>query len=400
MSHSRHPMWSKPTHHLDVEKASDHVHWVELFFDLIHVVTIFLLGNFLSHHLDWAGFWIFTGLFVAIFFAWADSTVYNSLFISTDLAHRILMAIQVVTAMFMAAALPAVTGGGWSYFALAYAVNRTMTAVLYLRASSTESAAHVLARRQGTNFLVLGAVFAVSAFLPQPFGWIVFALGLAAIQIQYMAPRFGTLRIAHFIPRLGHLSERFGLIMLILLGEGFFKLVVTLSDKGIYKLGTGALVNLGIGGLSIFMLAWIYFDSVGNARPKSRDIKVLLGWWLGHLVLMWATVMLGVALAGEIYAGFAAPYPLGYGLLGTGGLALFILMIWYLQTLIANREIVRRHAHGGVRIFGIVIALLLMVIIQHLPGLAANTIFAFALWSQIIWPLSRSWRDWKREPSS
>lgn len=73
------PFWRKPRHHLDAVSPSDHVHWVELFFDLIHVVTIFLLGNFLSHHLDLHGFWIFTGLFIAIFFAWADSSVYNSL---------------------------------------------------------------------------------------------------------------------------------------------------------------------------------------------------------------------------------------------------------------------------------------------------------------------------------
>ena len=68
-----HPMWRLPKHHLDYEDAHDHVHWVELFYDLIHVVIIFLLGNFLSDHLTWVGFLAFAGIFTAVWFAWADS---------------------------------------------------------------------------------------------------------------------------------------------------------------------------------------------------------------------------------------------------------------------------------------------------------------------------------------
>ena len=45
MSLENHPMWRLPKHHLDHDDAHDHVHWVELFYDLIHVVIIFLLGN-------------------------------------------------------------------------------------------------------------------------------------------------------------------------------------------------------------------------------------------------------------------------------------------------------------------------------------------------------------------
>ena len=56
MALNDHPMWRKPQHHHDLENTHDHVHWVELFYDLIHVVTIFLLGNYLSDHLDLQGF--------------------------------------------------------------------------------------------------------------------------------------------------------------------------------------------------------------------------------------------------------------------------------------------------------------------------------------------------------
>ncbi|SER80339.1 low temperature requirement A protein (LtrA) [Tranquillimonas rosea] len=75
MALSDFPIWRRPRHHMDVEAPGHHVHWVELFFDLVHAVTIFQLGNFLSDHLDPGGLLVFTGLFLAVFFAWADSSV-------------------------------------------------------------------------------------------------------------------------------------------------------------------------------------------------------------------------------------------------------------------------------------------------------------------------------------
>ena len=98
-------------------------------------------------------------------------------------------------------------------------------------------------------------MFALSAFLPTPVAYWVFAAGVAAIQLQYMLPRVGTLRFERFVPQLGHISERFGLLMLILLGEGFFKLVVTLAEKGVYSVSAGTLFNVTMGGLSLFALA-------------------------------------------------------------------------------------------------------------------------------------------------
>lgn len=391
------PIWRKPQHHLDVEKPSDHVHWVELFFDLVHVVTIFLLGNFLSHHLNWEGFWIFTGLFVAFFYAWADSSVYNSLYISTDIPHRLIMAAQIVTVMFFAAALNGVTGDGWVYFALAFAANRALTGLLYWRARGHERDRGGFAYEHGRNFFVLAIVFAVSAVLPRPLAYWVFGAGVVGIQLQYMLPRFGTLRFERFVPRLGHISERFALIVLILLGEGFFKMVVTLSEKGVYKPGAGALFNMAVGGLSLFALAWIYFDGVGAARPKSRTPGVLLAYWFGHVVLMWSTVTIGVALAGEIYVGFLEPYPYDYGVIGSVGLGVFLTSVWLLQRLVEGRDISRRHSHGGVRLFGVAMTLITFAALPYVPAIAGNALFGVALFSQIVWPLATALREMRAE---
>lgn len=391
------PIWRKPRHYMDTENPSDHVHWVELFFDLVHVVTIFLLGNFLSHHLDWQGFWVFTGLFLVFFYAWADSSVYNSLYISTDIPHRIIMSAQIVTVMFLAASLNSATGNGWPYFALAFAANRALTALLYWRARVSDREHHGLAYEQGRNFFILAVIFAISAFLPRPLAYWVFGAGIAAIQLQYMIPGFGTLRFERFVPRLGHLSERFALIMLILLGEGFFKMVVTLSDKGIYKPGAEALFNMAVGGLALFALAWVYFDSVGNAKPKGRDARTMLTYWFGHITLMWSTILIGVALAGEIYVGFMEPYPYGYGVLGSVGMLVFLSSIWLLQQLVEGRDTTRRHANGKVRAFGIAASLVTLLMLPYVPAIVGNLLFGTALFSQVLWPLATALREMQEQ---
>jgi low temperature requirement protein LtrA len=391
------PIWRRPRHHFDVEHPGDHVHWVELFFDLIHVVTVFMLGNYLSHHLDWHGLLVFTGLFLAIFFAWADSSVYNSLYISTDIPHRSVMAVQIVTMMFIAAAIPEVTHEGWPYFTLGYALNRALTAWLYWRARRVGAEASSLAGEQGRNFFVLAGIFAISTFLPRPLAYWVFGAGVLLIQVQYMAPGIGTLRFERFVPRLGHLSERMGLMMLILLGEGFFKLVVTLADKGISRVGAGTLLNLVMGGLSLFALAWIYFDSAGNAKPKSRTRPVLLCYWFAHIVILWSTVLVGVALAGEVHVGLWEPYPTDYGVIGTIGLAVFLAALWCLQLLVEGRDVTRSYHSGRLRLFGIAMAMIVFAIHPFVPSIIGNLGWGVAIFSQIGVPLYRSMQDIRQD---
>ncbi|CAH1042104.1 low temperature requirement protein A [Halomonas sp. TD01] len=387
------PVWRQPRHHMDAEDSNDHVHWVELFFDLVHVVTIFMLGNFLSSHLDIHGFLVFSAMFLAVFFAWADSSVYNSLYISTDIPHRTIMAFQIVTMMVIAAAIPEILEGGWVYFALGYAFNRALTAYLYWRARRVGAETTSLAAEQGRNFFILAGLFALSAVLPRPVGYWVFGAGIVLIQLQYMMPRVGTLRFERFRPRLHHISERFGLLMLILLGEGFFKLVVTLSDKSISTVGLDTLVNFIMGGFSLFALAWIYFDCVGNAQPKSQKTSFTVTYWLTHIVIMWSAVLIGVALAGEVYVGFMEPYPLGYGMVGNIGLVVFLCALWILQHTVEGRDITRRYHSAGVRVFGIATALLLFVIFPNVPSIVANLVWGVALFSQVAVPFYRAVRD-------
>ena len=396
MALQKHPMWRAPQHHMDAENANDHVHWIELFYDLIHVVTIFILGNYLSHHLTFEGFFIFAGLFTAVWFAWADSSVFNSLYVSTDVKHRLIMSSQIVTAMMVAASIPYVHDGGWVFFALAYAANRFITAWLYHRTSCLGVEETVLANKVSRNFFALAAVFAISAFLPAPFGYLLFAAGIVAIQLLYMLPKIGVLDCARFMPRLGHMAERFALLLLIVVGEGFFKLVVTLADKGIHKVSPDIFINFVFGGFAVFVVCWLYFDFVGNGKPKNTQKSTLVCWWLAHLVLMLSAVMIGVALAGEVKVGLWDPYPLKYAAIGCVGLAGYLLALRWIEVNIEPRT-AHRFGTLGVRLFGIVLALVTLVIVPYVPSLVGNLLWGTALMSQVFIPLWRAYFTLLRE---
>ncbi|NOD93605.1 low temperature requirement protein A [Ruegeria sp. HKCCD4884] len=391
-----HPIWRKPQHHQDLDHAHDHVHWAELFYDLIHVVTIFLLGNYLSHHLDLHGFLVFAGVFITLWYAWGELSMFNSIYVSTDFWHRLIMAVMICTVMFMAAAIPAIDGKGWVFFAFGFAANRAMIAALYYRARRANSSGESMSTAQIRNFSVFAVIFAIGAFLPTPLAYWVFAAAMVATQAMYMIPGVTVLRFERFVPRLGHMAERFALLTLIVLGEGFFKLVVTLSEKGIYKVSPDVLVNFVIGGVSMFVMCWVYFDFVGNAKPKDKKVSTLVIWWLAHLILMLCGVMVGVALAAEVKVGFWEPYPTEYAAIGCFGLAGYIAMLWVLQNVIEHR-LASDFGRWDVRVFGIVLAIICFFVVPHVPSLVGNLIWGTALLSQIAIPLTRAWTQFRHE---
>ena len=391
-----HPMWRKPQHHQDLDHTHEHVHWAELFYDLIHVVTIFLLGNYLSTHLDFIGFLVFAGVFITLWYAWGELSIFNSIYVSTDIWHRLIMSVMICTVMFMAAAIPAIDGKGWVFFALGFAANRAMIAALYFRARRTNLSSESLCSEQVRNFSFFAVVFAITAFLPKPYAYWAFAGGMVATQILYMIPSMTVIRFDRFVPRAGHMAERFALLTLIVLGEGFFKLVVTLSEKGIYKAAPDVLVNFVIGGVSMFVMCWIYFDFVGNGKPKNTRPATLITWWLAHLTLMLCGVMVGVALAAEVKVGFWEPYPTKYAAIGCFGLAGYIAMLWVLRHVIEHR-VASEFGRADVRLFGIGLAIATFFIVPHVPALVGNLLWGTALFSQIVIPVFRAWRRFRHE---
>jgi low temperature requirement protein LtrA len=330
-------------------------------------------------------------MFSVLWYAWGELSIFNSIYVSTDLWHRIIMSMMIFTVMFMAAAIPAIEGGGWVFFALGFAINRTMLAALYFRAGYTGRSLCPMCREQIRNFLIFAAIFAVTAFLPRPHAYWIFAVAMIATQAVYMIPPVSVLRFSRFEPRLAHMGERFALLTLIVLGEGFFKLVLTLSKIGIYNVAPDVLVNFVIGGVAMFAMCWLYFDFIDNGKLRDSELSTLVVWWLAHLTLMLCGVMVGVALAAEVKVGFLEPYPADYAAVGCFGLAGYIAMLWVLRRVIQDR-LNPDFARGDVSLFGVVLAIATFFVVPQVPSLVSNLLWCTALVSQIAVPVVRSRR--------
>ena len=144
------------------------------------------------------------------------------------------------------------------------------------------------------------------------------------------------------------------------------------------------------------MECWIYFDFVGNGKPKDKKKWTLVSWWLAHLILMMSAVMVGVALAGEVKVGFWEPYPLKYGVIGCTGLAIFLLSLLWIQLNIEKR-VAHRFATAKIRLFGVVLALVTLPILPHVPAIIGNLLWGTALISQIALPVTRAYLTFSRE---
>lgn len=267
--------------------------WLELFFDLVFVVTIAELGTRLSGDATLHGFLEFAALFVPVWWAWAGFTFYANRFDTDDLLYRLL----VLTAMFGIAAMAAnihhAFEGGSAGFALSYVFVRVVLLVLYARAIRYVEAARPFASLFFAAFALAVVVWLASLAVPQPARYWLWALALA---VEISAPVLGWRRVptAPVDPR--HLPERFGLMTIIVLGESVFAVVVGVAGVS-WEVASSAAAMAGF--LAAVSIWWIYFGFMDVMRIFGRGLARGLIFTYTH-VLVWAgiaTLGVGVKLA-------------------------------------------------------------------------------------------------------
>ena len=292
------------------DNANRHATWLELFYDLVFVVVIFQLAHNLEEDFSLYGFLGFLALFVPVWWSWTGAAFYATRFDTDDLGHRILVLLQMVGAAALAVNVSDALGNDSAGFALSYAAIRIILVLEYVRTgiSKSFSSATPLIRRYTRGFLCAAIVWIISAFVPPPFRFLLWGIGLAIDFATLMTA--GRLQ-SQFAPHISHLPERMGLFIIIVLGESVLEVVAGISkiDFDIYST-----LILGLS-LSIpFSLWWLYFDSVDGAPIRALREKGRIGlyslWLVGHFPLVVAITSVGVGL-GYITSnvrGLALPY--------------------------------------------------------------------------------------------
>lgn len=278
-----------------------HATWLELFYDLVFVVTISQLSHYLFHEISLSNFFQFLFLFIPVWWAWIGTAFFATRFYSDDIVHRILLLLQMGGAGVMAVNISGAFSNTFSGFALSYAFIRLILVIEYIRVFRnitrirSELVHHPLIKRYIVGFSIAAIIWLISAFVPITEAR--FMLWIIGLIVDFATPITAGKLHSQFAPDVSHLPERMGLFTLIVLGESIVGIVTGMTEQNleIYSLTVASL------GLCIsFSLWWLYFDSSGRLPirilQEKGNIAIYYIWLYTHFPLVVAITVVGVGI--------------------------------------------------------------------------------------------------------
>jgi low temperature requirement protein LtrA len=264
MATSLRERWLRPPQlrTLETEEAERHATWLELFFDLVFVVSIAEVVHTLEDDPSLTGFLGTAGLFVPIWWAWVGYTVYADRFDTDDLLHRVLMLTGMLAVIAMALSVHDALHGGSRRFALSYVAVRTIVLLLNARARRHALPARPLLNLYLAAFSASALLWLASAFVPAPGRYVLWAVGLV---VELSAPWLGRRRIEQAPIQRSHIAERVGLFALIVLGESVVRVAQGAAEV---EWTAGTLAVAAAGFLAVVCLWWAYFEHIDGVAIR------------------------------------------------------------------------------------------------------------------------------------
>ena len=352
--------------------------WLELFFDLVFVISVAELVHRLGHHVSVVEVGQFIALFIPAWWCWVGHTVYATRFDTDDMIHRLLTFTMMFAAAIMAMQIPTAFKNGSMGFAAGYVLARLCLLMLYIRARR-----HVPEAREMTTLYLsgfgLGALsWFISLLVPPPERFILWGIGIG---IDFIIPWLGRKTILQKAPLdTSHFPERFGLFTIIVLGETILAVVSGLSDKVWRWPSITAAILAFILAVSIWWLYFTYIHKADHAGKLGSGQPFIYG----HLPLVLALAAIGAGVKNMILEAHESALSFQTNILLTGAIG-----IWLLSFLLIQYVSIERSLLAPLRI-PYAAAFLVSVMLSfgwHLPLLVVllvfNLIFAVLLLMQL-----------------
>ena len=274
-----------------------HATWLELFFDLVFVITVGRLAARFGHHLDVHGLLEFLGLFIPVWWIWVGHTVYATRFDRDDTVQRLLTFGQMlaVAALALHVGKEKEAAEAARAVVVCYLAARVCLLGLYTWTHVIRRDARVVTTMALVGYTVGGACWAVSLAFEPPAAFLFWGLGiladLAAPLVTRLFARLPHLDTAHF-------PERFGLLVIIVLGETILAAINGLAHVHWNAPAIGAAV-LGFG-LAI-TLWWMYFSYATRASFVCT-LGTGRAYIFLHLPVTLSIIVLGLSVESTILA--------------------------------------------------------------------------------------------------
>ena len=325
------------------EAAGKRVSWVELYFDLIFVFAVGQLSHLMVADPHWGGLGRALGLFIPLWWTWIGFAVLYNRHGEDRTSQRLLVLAGTLPCAVAAIETHAAAGGHGMAFTFALAGARLILALAFAFTAGQ-------ARRVALGYGLSTVAFAVSAFVPSPWRYSLWAIALLqeagflllrdgehahersgqhpparrsrteSVRAMFRPPADPARRVDA-----SHLAERFGLMIIILLGE--VVVAVAASAAGVPEHGPQYWLGLLAGLVLAGALWWIYFTAAAPIseyvlRASGGNPAMAYGLYAGgHLSPAFSllTMAAGVSL---VLSG-AAPAAAAWFI--TGGLASYLL---------------------------------------------------------------------------
>jgi low temperature requirement protein LtrA len=260
-------------------EAGKRVSWVELYLDLVFVLGVGQLAHVIVSEPTHQSVWIALGLFVTLWWTWVGFAVQYNRHGADEPLHRLLFLAASVPAGVAAVAIGPASTGDSTVFALSLAVTRLVLAAV---AAARGRTGGVLGERITKACLVSAALFALSALVPGPFRYMLWAIGIiveSSAMLQEDREASHRLRRDRDLTALvpddpaeavdaHHFAERFGLFLIIMLGE-----VVVEAGQGPHIDTFDGWAVLVAAMVIAAALWWLYFDSAADINLKVLELS-------------------------------------------------------------------------------------------------------------------------------
>jgi low temperature requirement protein LtrA len=297
---------------------------LELFFDLVFVLSFTQVTSSVVHEGSWAGLGEGILILAAVWWAWAAYGWLTNSIDPDENLNRLCMFAAMGGMVIVSLSIPEAFGDRGVLFGCSYFFVRAMQLVLYVRSTRREEDAYNLEAilRLAPGLLLGSAMLIVAGLLD---GGARTSVWILAILIDWSTPLlFGS---EEFRLHPGHFAERYGLIVMIALGES----VLATGAEMNFALNAGEVTAALLGIAAVAALWWAYFDIVaivaerrlieappGEQAPLARDAYSYL-----HYPMIAGIVLLAVGLR-ETLAHVSEPLDTVPAVALCGGTALYL----------------------------------------------------------------------------
>ncbi len=280
--------WQKPADptQRDVNRE---ITQLELFYDLVYVAIIIQLTHLIAGHISFWSIFAYLGIFLMIFWAWFNGSLYHELHWNKDLKTRVFIFLQMISLIGMWIFIHNAFWEWYKWFALSYTIFLSILTFLWWRTWIHSSDYKPIAKPFVILFCIITLTFFISIFTPINISYIIWftsifiSLVFTLFHMSFLGKNVKKEQIEAVKNIWPSFVERFGLLTIIVLWEW---VISTISGSThIHHWTFENILNI-IWSFNILIgIWWIFFDFISRKIPKKDDISKAI--WLGlHFPLL------------------------------------------------------------------------------------------------------------------